>query len=70
MRNCDLFLTIGTSAVVYPAAALPETAEERGIPVLEVNTEDTPFSRMAACRLRGPAGQILPQLVDAYAAAQ
>jgi NAD-dependent deacetylase len=68
VQNCDLFLTVGTSAVVYPAAVLPEMAAKYGIPVLEINPEDTPFSSKASCCLRGTAGQILPQLVDAYAA--
>jgi NAD-dependent deacetylase len=68
-RECDLFLTVGTSAVVYPAAALPRLALDRGVPVIEVNTEETPFSAGATCSLRGPAGEILPQLVAAYASA-
>jgi NAD-dependent deacetylase len=69
-RQCDLFLAVGTSAVVYPAAALPRLALERGIPVVEVNTEETPFSAGATYTLRGPAGQVLPPLVAAYASAR
>ena len=66
-QNCDVFLTVGTSAHVYPAAALPESAIKCGIPVLEINTEDTPFSRVATCHLRGLAGHILPKLAATYA---
>jgi NAD-dependent deacetylase len=69
VRQCDLFLTIGTSAVVYPAAALPRMALDRGVPVIEVNTEETPFSSSATFSLRGRAGEILPPLVTAYASA-
>jgi NAD-dependent deacetylase len=66
-QTCDLFMTVGTSAVVYPAAALPEMALSRGIPVIEVNVEATPFTPLATHHLRGLAGEILPALVAAYA---
>lgn len=62
-QSCDLFLTIGTSALVYPAAALPYTALDRGVPVVEINPNETPFTPFATFVLPGPAGQILPQLV-------
>jgi NAD-dependent deacetylase len=66
-QTCDLFVTVGTSAVVYPAAALPEIAVSRGIPVIEVNVEETPFTSSATHHVRGLAGRILPELVAAYA---
>jgi NAD-dependent deacetylase len=66
---CDLFVSIGTSAVVYPAASLPEIALERRVPVIEVNSAETPFTPVATYHLRGFAGQIVPQLVSAYAEA-
>lgn len=66
-RRADLFLTIGTSAQVYPAASLPELALESGAVVVEVNTEETPFSPLAHFSLRGPAGAILPALVERIA---
>ena len=62
-QQCDLFLTVGTSAVVYPAAALPEAARGNGAIVIEVNTEETPFTRYATHHLRGPAGTMLPALL-------
>lgn len=62
-RVADLCLVVGTSSLVYPAAALPEVALERGAPVIEVNPEPTPLSARAAVRLRGAAGEILPQIL-------
>ncbi len=46
---CDLFLTIGTSAIVYPAASLPEIAAGCGAQTIEVNLEPTQFSSRATC---------------------
>ncbi len=65
-NTCDLFLSIGTSAIVYPAASLPEIAISRGIPVIEVNTEETPLTPMVTHHIRGLSGTILPELVAAY----
>jgi NAD-dependent deacetylase len=61
-RRCDVFLSIGTSAVVYPAASLPELALESGATVVEVNPEPTPLTGRAQEFLQGPAGEILPAL--------
>lgn len=63
-RGCDLFLCVGTSGVVYPAAALPFEALEAGATVVEVNPEETPLSPHADHALRGRAGEILPALVE------
>ncbi len=65
-ESCDLLLTVGTSSQVYPAAALPEIARAAGAAVIEVNIEETPFTFLATRHLRGPAGEILPELVAAY----
>jgi NAD-dependent protein deacetylase/lipoamidase len=64
---CDLLLAAGTSALVYPAAGLIETALRGGACVVEVNPEPTPFSRFAHLRLAAPAGEALPQLTEAVA---
>jgi NAD-dependent deacetylase len=61
--QCELFITIGTSAVVYPAAGLPLTARSHGAYVVEINTERTEISRSINETLIGKAGEILPQLV-------
>ncbi|MGA3245096.1 MAG: NAD-dependent deacylase [Bacteroidota bacterium] len=65
-RHCDLFLCIGTSAVVYPAASLPYTAFDQGAFVVEINRERTELSTRAHESLLGAAGEILPQLVSCF----
>ena len=62
-HNCDLFLSIGTSALVQPAASLPLEALQMGARLVEVNLEPTPLSRSAHFVLRGKAGSVLPELV-------
>lgn len=62
--RCELFLTVGTSAVVYPAASLPLTARDKGAYVVEVNTERTEISRTVNETLLGKAGDVLPQLMQ------
>ncbi|HVU63767.1 MAG TPA: NAD-dependent deacylase [Phycisphaerales bacterium] len=65
---CDLFMSIGTSAVVYPAAGFVELASSRGAKTIEINRDSTPISRRVDWSLRGPAGEILPMLLDQDAA--
>lgn len=62
-RQCDLFLSIGTSSIVFPAASLPYTALDHGAYVVEINLESTELSSRAHETLCGKAGQILPDLV-------
>lgn len=60
--SCDVFFTIGTSALVYPAAMLPEIAKRSGALLVEVNPEETPLTAICDASLRGKAGEILPLL--------
>ncbi len=62
-RTCDVFLCVGTSTVVEPAASLPFIALQAGARVIEVNPQPTPLTRQASVSLRGNAGEILPLLV-------
>ncbi len=62
-REAEIFLVVGTSAVVYPAAALPQVALENGACVIEVNPEPTELTAKATISLRGAAGEILPRLL-------
>lgn len=64
-RRAALFLVIGTSALVYPAAGLPAVASAAGAWVVEINPEPTPISDQVDEVLRGPAGAILPALLAA-----
>ena len=61
--ECDLFLSIGTSAVVYPAAGLAHVARSRGARVAEINAEPTPLSPLVHWSLQGKCGELLPALV-------
>lgn len=63
-RQCDIFMTVGTSALVVPAAYLPYTAASAGAFVIEVNPEETDFTRFADLSLRGSAGEELPKLLE------
>jgi NAD-dependent deacetylase len=64
VRDCDCFLVVGTSAIVYPAAGLVRQARDNDARVIEVNLEATDASRYADLCLHGPSGQILPKLVE------
>ena len=60
--DCDVFLTIGTSAVVYPAAGLVHDAQRRGAFTAEINLEPTSASSSVDLAIHGAAEQILPEL--------
>ena len=64
-RSCDVFLSVGTSGLVYPAASLPYEALDGGAAVIEVNPDPTPLSAHADLAVRGRAGEVLPDLVRA-----
>jgi NAD-dependent deacetylase len=60
----DVVVVVGTSAIVYPAAGLPELALARGTAVIEVNPETTPLSSSATISIRESASQALPGLLQ------
>jgi NAD-dependent protein deacetylase/lipoamidase len=62
-QSCDLFLTIGTSALVHPAASLPLLALERGVTAVEINPQATPLTHRMDFVLSAAAGDVLPALV-------
>jgi NAD-dependent deacetylase len=64
-RRCQILLVVGTSAEVYPAAALPYYAKSAGATIVEINPNPTPLSDVADYVLRAPAGAVLPALVAA-----
>ena len=61
--HARVFLVIGTSPAVYPAAGLAQVACETGAKMAIVNPDPTPLDGMADWVLRGPAGEILPRLL-------
>jgi len=65
---CDMFLSIGTSAVVYPAAGFVGVAASHGAKTIEINREHTPISPRVDWSIRDPAGEILPMLLGGWPA--
>ena len=63
VTSAQVLLVIGTSAVVYPAASLIPYAAKAGAKVIEINTDDTAATPTMNCALRGPAAELLPQLL-------
>jgi NAD-dependent deacetylase len=62
--SSEIFFSIGTSAVVYPAAGLPSEALRAGALFVEINPEATAISSSAHFSLRGKSGEILPALLE------
>lgn len=60
--RCDLMIAIGTSLLVYPVAALPQVALDRGARLVIVNAQPTPYDARASAVLREPIGEVLPRI--------
>lgn len=61
--ECNAFLSIGTSSLVWPAASFAAAAAQRGATVIEINTAPTPLSSHCDFALQGASGELLPELV-------
>ena len=64
LHGCDLLVSVGTSAVVYPAAEMPLLAKQSGATLVEINPESTPLSHAYDVHMRGPATAMLAQMWD------
>lgn len=64
-RSCQVFISIGTSGVVQPAASLAYAARNNGSVVVEINAEPTPLTPKVDFSFHGRSGEILPALVKA-----
>jgi len=64
LARADLFIAIGTSGIVYPAAAWSEVARQNGAFTAEINRDPTPLSSSFNMVLRGNAGEILTSLIS------
>ena len=62
--ECDIFFSVGTSSLVFPAASLIGETLRRGGLTVEVNPGETPHSSAVSFVLRGPAGEVLPALLE------
>ncbi len=61
--DCDFFLSVGTSSLVYPAAGLAELAQGSGAAVAEINPQSTDLAHTYEFAIQEPAGVALPALV-------
>lgn len=64
LSQCDLFLSIGTSGHVYPAAGFVEVANEAGADTVEINLEPSRKESHFKAHFYGPASEQLPRFVD------
>lgn len=62
--DCDVFLSIGTSALVYPAAGLVDVARQAAAVTVEVNPQPTELAASASFAIQAKAGAVLGELVD------
>jgi len=62
-QNCDLFLVVGSSLVVTPAADMPRVALQAGARLVIINQGETPFDRLAHLRFWEGIGEVLPPAV-------
>ena len=60
--TCELFISIGTSSLVEPAASLPFAAKGNGAYLVEINPEETPLTKFVDEQLKAPSSKILAQL--------
>ncbi len=63
-QEAEVFLSIGTSAIVHPAASLPVEAKRHGACLVEINLDPTPLTALADYAYQGKSGEILPQIVE------
>ena len=62
-EKCDVLFSIGTSSVVYPAAALPELAKRSGAYIVEINPDETPITRIVDLYFPNSASDVLPKII-------
>ena len=64
--NADLFISIGTSGEVWPAAGIPQIARENNARMIEINPEETEASQLYDDKIRKPSSIALTELFDEY----
>jgi len=66
-RNCDVFMSVGTSSLVYPAAGLVELARDNAATTVEINPNPTEQAAAFDYQLAGKSGAVLPELLESLA---
>ena len=64
LAMCDTILVVGTSGMVHPAAGFPSYAKSHGARVIEINPEETAITADADIFVQGPAGKVLPDVLN------
>jgi NAD-dependent deacetylase len=64
--RAEIFFSIGTSAIVHPAAGLPTMAKRAGATLVEINPDETPLTPLADFYFAAKSGEFLPPLVAAF----
>ncbi len=62
-KNCDMFLVLGSSLVVYPAASMPKIAKRNGATLVIINIDPTPLDDTADLVINGSASKVLSALI-------
>jgi NAD-dependent deacetylase len=62
--ECDLFIVIGSSLVVQPAASMPLVAKENGAKLVIINRDSTPYDNLANYVIHGSAGMIMSSILQ------
>jgi NAD-dependent deacetylase len=63
-NNCDLFIVIGSTLVVTPAAFMPSYAVESGARLVIINLSTTPLDHEATILIRGKAGEVMSKVME------
>jgi len=63
-QNCDLFIVIGSSLVVYPAAYMPIYATDAGAKLVVINLSPTPMDEQAAVLIQAKAGETMTRIIQ------
>ena len=64
LAACDVFMSVGTSAVVQPAAGFVHVAKQEGASTVEINRDATPITEGVDVAIQGQAGEVLPRIVS------
>jgi len=62
--SCDVMIILGTSGVVYPAAAMPHQAHENGAKIIDINPTESSFSAITEVYIKEPSGQAMPKVME------
>ena len=63
-RACDLCIVLGSSLIVYPAAMIPQYAQQSGAKLVIINMGTTEMDRMADIRIDAKAGEVTPKILE------